>query len=91
SNAMKISDAVVSAHIDDEVVLLHLQTGTYFGLDAVGSRIWSLLEEGKRPEEIVDAICAEYSVDRPTVERDLRDFLRALANKELLEGYADEA
>ncbi len=82
---MKISDAVVAAHIDDEVVLLHMGTGKYFGLDALGSKIWTLLEEGKQPEEIVDAICAEYLVDRPTVERDLQAFLEVLASRHLLE------
>ena len=41
-----ISEDVVSRDLEGEAVILNLDSGTYFGLDRVGTRIWSLLQEG---------------------------------------------
>jgi hypothetical protein len=55
-----ISESVVCAALDDEAVLLNVETGLYFGLDAIGSRIWELLAEGVAPDRICEQLYAEY-------------------------------
>jgi Coenzyme PQQ synthesis protein D (PqqD) len=35
----------VSSEIGEEVAILDLKAGTYYGLDAVGARIWELIQE----------------------------------------------
>ena len=42
---LTIPEDVVVRDLAGEAVLLHLGTGTYFGLDTVGTRIWHLLAE----------------------------------------------
>lgn len=37
--------AQVSCDLGGEAAILHLTTGTYYGLDPVGARIWTLLEQ----------------------------------------------
>ena len=39
----RIPEDVVSREVGGEAVLLNLATGTYFGLDGVGTEIWNLL------------------------------------------------
>ena len=39
------SDKVVGCEIDGEIVLLHLDTGTYFGLNPVGAEIWNFVRD----------------------------------------------
>ncbi|MCU1354217.1 MAG: Coenzyme synthesis protein (PqqD) [Acidimicrobiales bacterium] len=70
---------VLDAVVDDEVVLLAEGASRYHALDAVGSRVWALLD-GTRT---VDAICAElvatFAVDEETCRRDVLTFLDDLA------------
>ena len=39
------SREAVESRVGEETVLLHLKSGTYFGIDAVGTRIWALLKD----------------------------------------------
>jgi len=36
---------VVFRELDGEAVILNLETGTYFGLDTVGTRIWQFCQD----------------------------------------------
>ena len=38
---------VLARVVGEETVLLHLDSGTYFGLDPVGTRAWQLIQAGK--------------------------------------------
>ena len=40
---IRAASAVLVKPMEDEAVLLHLDTEQYFGLDAVASRMWTLL------------------------------------------------
>ena len=71
-------DAAESA-VGDETVLLHLINGTYYGLDAVGTRIWGLLKDGIAASDICRRLADEYGVDVATIEADVRSFLSDLA------------
>jgi hypothetical protein len=82
-NVEPTGDAVESS-VGDETVLLHLKRGTYYGLDAMGTRIWSLIKEGRSPLEICDALTDEFDVDRATVEDDVRGFLSDLKANDIL-------
>lgn len=75
-----------SCQLADELVLLNVDSGVYYGLDAVGTRVWQLLaEEGSTLESLCLRLIDEYDVDRPTCERDLRDLLSRLLGAGLIE------
>jgi hypothetical protein len=44
-------------------VLLDLESGVYFGLDEVGTRVWTLLLERGTPAAVCDALREEFEVD----------------------------
>ncbi len=75
----------VSTDLGDEVAVLHLKAGMYYGLDAVGARIWSLIQEPRTVEEIRDALLSEYEVEPERCESDLIALLQSLADAELVE------
>jgi hypothetical protein len=75
----------VSSDLGGEVAILDLKSGTYYGLDAVGARIWSLLQEPRTVEEIRDVLVREYEVDDERCERDLVALLQRLADEGLVE------
>lgn len=81
----RINQAVVSADLDGEMVLLNTETGIYFGLDAVGSEIWSMLESGLAPSAIVERMLAEYAVERDQLEADVSAFVARLVQAKLVQ------
>jgi hypothetical protein len=59
----------VSCPIGDEVAIFDLASGTYFGLDPLGSFIWNRLPG--RVDALIDDVVAEFEVDRATASTDL--------------------
>jgi hypothetical protein len=75
----------VSSDLGGEVAILDLKAGVYYGLDAVGARIWSLIQEPITVNEIRDILLEEYEVEPERCEHDLLALLRRLADEGLVE------
>lgn len=73
--SISISKAVLAQELQDETVLLDLDSENYFGLDSVGTRIWQLLNEGKDETDMVDILLGEYEVEREVLEKDISELL----------------
>jgi len=54
------SDQQVACDVADEVVLLSMQNGQYYGLNAVGASIWRLIQQPRALHEVSDELLAEY-------------------------------
>jgi hypothetical protein len=80
-----VSSDVLFQEVSGETVLLDLESEQYFGLDAVGTRIWSLLKEGRAVREMVETLLAEYEVEREQLAGDVRELLAALLDAGLIE------
>lgn len=75
---------VMARVVGDEYVILDLETGTYYGLDAVGARVWSLLAEGVALDAICDRLVEEYDVAREQARSDVASLIEALRERGLL-------
>ncbi len=75
----------VSSDIGGETVILSIRAGIYYSLDAIGTRIWQLLQEARPVAVICDTLLEEYDVDRESCEQDLLDLLNNLMQAGLLE------
>jgi hypothetical protein len=84
TDKITISPQAMARQVDDETVILHLGSGTYFGLDPVGARIWKLMGEGKTPAEICEVILEEYDVLREDLERDTMKLVQDLLAQDLI-------
>ncbi|MEW6364181.1 MAG: PqqD family peptide modification chaperone [Acidobacteriota bacterium] len=81
---VSIPDQILMQELEDEVVLLDLESGRYFGLAAVGARAWQLLSETGDTEETFAKLAGEYAVDEATLRRDLDEFWQQLLDARLL-------
>ncbi len=81
---LHIADNVVYRELADESVLLNLDTGTYFGLDAIGTRLWNLVAEQNSTPSIIETLLAEYDVDEPRLQKDVVRLIDQLLAKGLL-------
>lgn len=75
----------VSCDLAGEVAILNLANGVYYGLDAVGARIWALVQTPATFAQIRDAMLAEFDVDPAVLETDLRQLLSELAKQGLID------
>lgn len=53
-------------------------------LNATGAFVWQALERGEQPETIIANLARETGEDSAVVERDVRDFIDSLKQKQLL-------
>ena len=78
------SDEQVSTALGDETVLLGMGDGVYYGLDAVGTRLWALLATPRRVSQLVGTITEEFDVTAEQCERDVLALLDELAKRRLV-------
>ncbi len=76
---------LVEAEVDDEIVALDIDTGSCYGLNKVGRKIWMLISEPRSVGDVCALLAAEYDVDRETCERDVIDLLEELRRENLIE------
>lgn len=80
-----IPDAVVSRELDGETVLLNLETGIYFGLDAVATDMWKALQPDRSLQDACDALLGAYEVDAAVLRDDLLRLVNQMAAKGLVQ------
>lgn len=73
-----------SAEVDGDVLMMHTDTGEYFGLNSVASFIWHQVSEPRPIADICRAIQEEFDVDESRCVADTREFLQQMINDGLL-------
>lgn len=80
----RLSDEVLVQEVGGEVVLLDLASERYFGLDPVGTRIWTLLDQNQPLQQVLDTLCDEYDAPRERLHEDLLALVAKLAEAGLV-------
>ena len=75
---------MVFSHIDDEVVMMSVETGEYYGLNPVASRIWEILEKPYTFDQLIDMLLQEFDIDESKCRNDVTGFLNQLIEKLLV-------
>jgi hypothetical protein len=75
----------VSCDVEGEAAILNLKNGVYYGLNPIGARIWTLIQEPQQVAKLHDQLLTEYEVDSTRLEADVRQLLGDLAEHGLIE------
>lgn len=83
------SPDVVSRRVGVESVLVPIRHNVgnldyVYTLSAVAASVWALLDGTRGLDEIVDAICSEYEIERETAQSDVTELLADLAGAGLV-------
>lgn len=78
------SPEMVHSSIDGEVVMMSVDKGEYYGLNAMGSRIWELLEKPHSLEELCRELMSGFEVDQETCQAEVSRFLSEIADQKLV-------
>lgn len=82
--AVTIPDHIIAREVSGELVLMDLESGTYFALDPVGARVWEHLSDGQTLSSVCEAIRAEYDAPRETIEKDVAELCDTLFERKLI-------
>ena len=78
------SEDVLMRALEGEAVLLDLASGTYFGLNDVGVRVWELIETGATIGAMRKVLVEEFEVEETTLATDLTALLGDLEKRGLV-------
>lgn len=71
--------------VGDESVLLNLDTGQYFSLDAIGARMFQVITQSSSIEQAFDSLFEEFDVDKVELRTDLQELIDNLLKHGLVE------
>src|SRR5689334_13160924 len=76
---------VLVSQVDDELILLNLESERYFGLDAVGRTFWERLTTSENLAAAVASLQSDYQVEQDQLMQDVDRLLRDLMDRNLVE------
>jgi len=79
------SSEQVSSKLGEEVVILNLRNGVYYGLDPIGTRIWELIQEPRSVRQVCEVLLEEYDVTFEQCAEDVLALMRDLQAQGLIE------
>jgi hypothetical protein len=81
---LMIPDHVITRAVDDTTVVLDIDTGRSFTLDAIGTRVWSLLVSAASAEAAYNSLVREYAGEPSQMRADLEKMIEELTTNRLL-------
>jgi hypothetical protein len=85
SDRVEIPDDVLISNLQEESVILNLDSERYFGLDPVGTRILTVLTTSESIEAAYERLLREYDVDGQVLREDLVALVESLVDKGLVQ------
>jgi hypothetical protein len=76
---------VIAAEADQDLIMVSLASGSYYGVSDVAREIWDAIERPKRISDLVDDLTARYHIDAASCEDQTLSFLEALLHEGLLQ------
>lgn len=84
SDRVTIPEGVLISNLQEESVILNLDSERYFGLDDVGTRMLTVLTTSESIEAAYQKLTHEYDVDSQTLRQDLLEIVEDLVKQGIL-------
>ena len=81
---VRVPDDVLISNLQDESVILNLNSERYYGLDNVGTRMLSVLAASSSIEAAYESLLEEYDVDPQVLRHDLNSLIETLVQQGLV-------
>ena len=76
---------LLSSRMDQDTVMMHPESGKYFSLNPVATRIWEMLEYPMSFSQIIETLLNEFNVSPEVCNTETKEFLNALIEKDIIE------
>ena len=84
TDRVAVPEGVLISHLQEESVILNLESERYFGLDDVGTRFLTVLTSSESIEAAYETLRREYDVDPQALRADLLALVEKLVDQGLL-------
>ena len=84
SDRVRVPDDVLISNLQQESVILNLDSERYYGLDDVGTRFLSVLTNSESIEAAYEKLAGEYDVDNQVLRQDLLTLVEDLVDQGIL-------
>lgn len=91
STLIGLNPDVIVGRVEDEVVMMNIERGNYYGLNSSASRIWQLLEQDTCIAAICEQLQQDYDVDAGVCEREVQRFIAQMIDEKLVVVKGDGA
>ncbi len=79
------SEALLSNNLGDDVVMMDIEQGAYYGLESVAARIWDLAENPVSMGDLCKSLMTEYDVSKEQCASDVKGFLNDLLERNIVQ------
>jgi len=79
-----VPDDVLISNLQQESVILNLDSERYYGLDDVGTRFLTVLNTSESIEAAYEALRREYDIEENVLRDDLLELIENLLNQGIL-------
>lgn len=76
--------SIISSRMDDEVVMMSIEKGNYYGLNPVAAEIWEMLTKTLTVRQICDRLMEEFEVTEEQCFREVTTYLGKLSAEGLI-------
>ena len=75
---------IIAAQVDQDLVMVSIENGFYYGTSNVGREIWEAIEQPKKVSDLIEELTASYNVDPEVCKEQTLSFLEQLLAENLV-------
>jgi len=75
---------VLAKRVDDEIVLVHLETNRIYELNRTAAFLWDALAAGSTQAELEERLALEFDVERDELAREIDELLGQFTSERLI-------
>ncbi|GJM41134.1 MAG: hypothetical protein DHS20C20_14160 [Ardenticatenaceae bacterium] len=79
------SEEFITSTVENEVVMMSLEKGNYYGLDSIGSFIWENMAQPTTVETLCQKLTEKFDVKPEQCQADVLVFLSELLQEEMVQ------
>lgn len=79
------TEGMMSAPVDDDIVILNIPKNNYVSLDQIGRRIWDLIESPVAVSDLCSTLAGEFEGGQEQICADVLSFLNELLKEDLVQ------
>ena len=76
---------IIAADADQDLVMVSLASGSYYGVSHVARAIWNAIEQPKKVSDLIDDLTSAYNINRSKCEEETLSFLKDLLAEHILQ------
>jgi len=80
----KLTDRFAESEVDEEIVIMRLDTGDLFSLPGTAAAAWKLIDGTRGRASLISALASDFGVNEQDIAADLDEFLVRLQEQGLL-------